>query len=495
MEGVDGSRGGSDNRHNGSQNGGSSRNTSPAEMPNGNDDKNPVVNGAVQPVPDGAPVNGAVPNGFYNRSPINHQTPAPHVNGISPIATPGQSFLQHTPLSEFEDFMRTGRIVAGQDHSPQLMMDWTQIRMPLGFNPTARPDMMVHPDIAMDPAAFVNGSTMMPPPDMQQAFHPMQTQLPTPPTPRLDLTLSDLELYSSAAVFQPQRAHSFSGTSVHDLAAIAAAQDGWSVFRCTPPIPSSSCPRTAKLNLEKLEQSLKNYDGWSTWKPAWEDADLGAGGSVTVIPLHESTRDKLLAITQSFLHKALEIHKEGMSANGSSSSSTGSNFVLLPPARVLEHFLKSYANSFERYYSMTSRGLLDANELMHCYNDKASSLLILMMIAQGAMVVPSSDARWLTGGLTEACRISLFDLIEKNIILSGDPMVLHSALIFTVQAAWSGDKWQMDIAMGQRGMYFAMLRHSGALEARASQPVPTMDPRGNPDVLWSEWIAHEGRSR
>ncbi|KAI7065441.1 transcription factor Cmr1, partial [Hortaea werneckii] len=73
-------------------------------------------------------------------------------------------------------------------------------------------------------------------------------------------------------------------------------------------------------------------------------------------------------------------------------------------------------------------------------------------------------------------------------------IVLHSALLFTVQAAWSGDKWQMDIAMGQRGMYFAMLRHSGSLENR---PVSTsgLDGRGNTDQLWSEWIQNESRSR
>ena len=100
----------------------------------------------------------------------------------------------------------------------------------------------------------------------------------------------------------------------------------------------------------------------------------------------------------------------------------------------------------------------------------------------------------LTGGLTEACRISLFDLIEKNIIMSGDPIVLHAALLFTVQAAWSGDKWQMDIAMGQRGMYFAMLRHSGVLEHRPAQKT-CHDQRPNADHLWSDWIQNESRSR
>ncbi|KAK5148775.1 hypothetical protein LTR04_000525 [Oleoguttula sp. CCFEE 6159] len=430
----------------------------------------------------------------------NSQTP-PAAQVLSPIPTQGTGFVQHTPLSGFEDFMRTNKD-GSEVSSPRFMLEWAPMQMPMGCDAMGRPDMMMATEMGLDVNGMPLGHHGEPMLSMIPEFaQPMPTSLITPiETPKVERAFSDLELGSSAAMFYPNR-HvsnaSTSGAGVPDLGAVIAAQDGWSVFRCTPPIPSSSCPRTAKLNLERLEQSLKNHEGWSTWRPAWDEADFAAGDQVTVMQLHESTRDKLLAITQSFLHKALDIHRDGMTSSprsGESPSSTASNFILLPPARVLEYFLRSYGNSFERYYSLTSRGILDANELMHCYNDKASSLLILMMIAQGAMNIPSVEARWLTGGLTEACRISLFDLIEKNIILSGDPIVLHSALLFTVQAAWSGDKWQMDIAMGQRGMYFSMLRHSGVLEPSHTGPL-AMDQRANPEHIWSEWIQHESRSR
>ncbi|KAH7394731.1 hypothetical protein BKA66DRAFT_606397 [Pyrenochaeta sp. MPI-SDFR-AT-0127] len=94
--------------------------------------------------------------------------------------------------------------------------------------------------------------------------------------------------------------------------------------------------------------------------------------------------------------------------------------LLLPPARVIE------------YYPTSSRGVPDPNDLMQNYNDKTSSLLILMMIAQGAMTIPSIKARWLIGWFTEAYRISLFDMIEKNIIMAGDLIVLRAALLFTI---------------------------------------------------------------
>ncbi|KAJ9647296.1 hypothetical protein H2199_002283 [Coniosporium tulheliwenetii] len=431
--------------------------------------------------PDEKPLTEGQPS-FFEHSPQNVQAQMlPTV--LSPLPTPGNG---------------TGR--EGPEHSsPRFMVEWAQMQMAPGFDAMGRPDMMMAAEMGLDmngiPGPHTDGMmTMMP--ELTHALPPVQTPLATP---RLDGTFSDMELGSSAALFYPHNgnlavAHD---AGVPDLGAIIAAQDGWTVFRCTPPIPSSSCPKTAKLNLERLEQSLRNHESWSSWRPTWDESDFAAGEQVTVMQLHESSRDKLLAITQTFLHKALDIHKEGMSGSPNSNGSplsTATNFVLLPPARVLEYFLRSYANSFERYYPLTSKGMLDANELLQCFNDKASSLLVLMMIAQGAMAIPSVEARWLTGGLTEACRISLFDLIEKNIIMASDPVVLHSALLFTVQAAWSGDKWQMDIAMGQRGMYFAMLRHSGVLEPRHA-PAPRIDPRGGPEGLWNDWIQQESRSR
>jgi len=403
-------------------------------------------------------------------------------------------------MSGYEDFVHSNIARDGPDGaSSPFMMDWAHMQLTNSYGHMGRTDMMIAGDMGLDMSGLPIGAnadgmlTLIP--ELAQALPPVPTPLATP---RVDPgSFSDLEMGSSASIFYPARHGSISDSGVSDLGPIVAAQDGWNCFRCTPIIPPSSCPRTAKLNLQKLEQSLRNHEGWSKWRPAWDDADLTNGEHLTVMQLQESTRDKLLAITQTFLHKALDIHREGGRSSPSglqSPGSTGSNFVLLPPARVLECFLRSYANSFERFFPMTSRGTVDANELMRSYNDKASSLLVLMMIAQGAMVMPSVEARSLTGGLTEACRISLFDVIEKNIIMASDPIVLRSALLFTVQAAWSGDKWQMDIAMGQRGMYFAMLRHSGIMEPQSTPP-PSLTHRATPDTLWNDWVIQEGRSR
>ncbi|OQN98944.1 hypothetical protein B0A48_15290 [Cryoendolithus antarcticus] len=452
-------------------------------------------------IPEGKPpLTAERPRTQHFDQPIMGPSP-PGSKSMSPPTTHG--FVQQAPASSFEDFAHMSQDDSDDGSSPRFMLDWTQVQMPMGFEGVVQPEIIMQPDVAFDPHALHMvhpGHDAMLPIIAEDAtgMAPLVTPIETPEVER---SFSDLELGSSAAMFNPRRNMSLGSEPCNDMGAIIAAQDAWSVFRCTPIVPSSACPKTARMNLERLEQSLKNHEGWSTWSPHWDEADFAGGDHLTVMQLHESTRDKLLAITQSFLHKALDIHRDSTSHYPGQStghltpnSNSGSNFVLLPPARVLEYFLRSYSNCFERYYPLTSRGILDANELMHCYNDRASSLLVLMMIAQGAMNIPDAQARWLTGGITEACRISLFDQIEKNIILSGDPIVLHSALLFIVQAAWSGDKWQMDIAMGQRGMYFAMLRHSGVLDARPSPP-PLPEQRNNVDYVWSEWIQNESRSR
>ncbi|KAL5114383.1 hypothetical protein ACEQ8H_007732 [Pleosporales sp. CAS-2024a] len=481
---------------------------SQSQSPTAAHSRNPSVSQPVQPISDASPEERPLQASslahtppFFDPSASNMLAHVP--SSLSPVPTPVNGmngFMASTPMSGYDDFVRTVRDHSDKETSPHFMLDpWNTMPMGNDFDPMRiDPALMLHMnmDMSMGPPPPEGLLGMIPDMSSAQNFGSVQTPIQTP---HIDESFSDLQIGSSASMFYPSNRHSSIADAGLDLGAIIAAQDGWTVFRCTPSISSSSCPRTARMNLERLELSLRNHEGWSNWSPSWDESDFQQGGQIAVSKLGEATRDKLLAITQSFLHKALDIHKDGTNSASSGESpgsiASGTNFVLLPPGRVLEYFLRSYANSFERYYPTSARGVLDVNELMRNYNDKASSLLILMMIAQGAMNIPSVEARWLTGGFTEACRISLFDLIEKNIIMAGDPIVLRAALLFTVQAAWSGDKWQMDIAMGQRGMYFAMLRHSGILDTRPSASAPHLNGNTTVDMLWQDWMQQEGRSR
>jgi len=422
---------------------------------------------------------------------------------VSPFAAPMNGiseFANAAPMSHYNDFFQAADNSLGTQ-----FMDgpWDSNPMGVGFE-----QMRINTD-RIDPVLSVAGSIdwsrflsqdgcvgMMTTMSPSHGSGPVQSPFQTP---RTEQSFSDLQIGSSATVYPGNRGPSVVDAGIHDLDEIVEAQDSWNVFRCTPSIPHIPCPKTARLILERLELSLKNHESWRNWFPLWQESDFQQGGQILVKRIQESTRDTLLAITQGFLHKALDIHRTSSNSSGSGDSpgshSSGSNFLLLPPARVLELFLVSYTNSCERYYPCSARGILNLNLLMKNYHEQASSsLLILLMIAQGAANIGSIEARWLAGGFTEACRISLFDMIEKDIDMAGNPIVQRAALLFIVQAAWSGDKWQMDIAEGQRFTYLSMLRNTRTFEYR---PVVASQVNGgsSSETLWTDWLKEESQSR
>jgi hypothetical protein len=248
---------------------------------------------------------------------------------------------------------------------------------------------------------------------------------------------------------------SASADEIPEIPVVIAAESAWPLARCTPVMYSGSCPRTAIVHLECLEQMSKHEGAWGALEQSLRRLDWDETILASVVPINPRTRDKMLAITQTFLHKALEIHRGGVkSQTKQQSHSRMLTFLVLPPSDILEYLLRNYVRNLLFFYALVWTGCIDPNEMIQ--NNQATTLLVLLMIAQGASVLHSAEARSLSAGLIETCRISLFDIIEKDIEMCADPTVLRCALLFTLLGAWSGDKWLMDIAMGQRGMYLAV---------------------------------------
>ncbi|KAI1805183.1 hypothetical protein F4811DRAFT_236598 [Daldinia bambusicola] len=282
-------------------------------------------------------------------------------------------------------------------------------------------------------------------------------------------------------------------TTIPEFAVVIAAEAAWPLARCNPPIYSNTCPRTAIVHLECLEKKSQQEGTWNALEQYLEQVEWNSTDMASVIPMTPRTRDNLLAITQTFLHKALEIHRGGVNSPIKSySNSRLMSFLVLPPSKILEYFLRSYVRNLSFFYSLVSAGCVDPNEMLH--NNQVAALLVLLMIAQGASAVPTSEARALSAGLIETCRISLFDIIEKDIEMCADPTALRCALLFTLLGAWSGDKWLMDIAMGQRGMYLSMLKHAGMFEAQPCM-IPTFTSSTNAELQWRSWLHRESQNR
>ncbi|RYP32460.1 hypothetical protein DL767_005224 [Monosporascus sp. MG133] len=291
---------------------------------------------------------------------------------------------------------------------------------------------------------------------------------------------------------------------VPQFEAVIAAEAAWPLARCNPPIYSGTCPRTAIIHLEALEQKSRHEGTWSALEKHLQQVDRDAADFPSVVPIYPRTRDQLLVIAQTFLQKALEIHRGGVNGrNKGQLSPPQPRFVVLPPSHILEYLLRSYIRNLSFFYSLVSTGCVDPNEMVSrgcadstetIQNNIASTLLVLLMIAQGASAVPTAEARALSAGLIETCRISLFDIIEKDIEMCADPIILRCALLFTLLGAWSGDKWLMDIAMGQRGMYLSMLKHAGMFEFQ-SPTIPPFNSSTNVELQWRSWLHREAQNR
>ena len=245
----------------------------------------------------------------------------------------------------------------------------------------------------------------------------------------------------------PLMTTSKSGNSVPEHKAVFAAQDRWSYFQCNPPIDSSPVSKTAKIYLEGLEHALESEYAWQhkDWQPQAIDTLYGGPG-LQVEPFSSYARERFVAVTQAILQKAFDTHHIDSRSQPSTGSTEGKGFITLPPPIVLEYSLKAYVRRSEPYYSCVPAGSLKADELMQGGNAKASCLLLLLMIAQGTAATPTMEARSLSSGLTEACRISLNELLEKDYELIQTLTVLQCGLLCTTVAAWSGDKYQMEVS-------------------------------------------------
>jgi len=275
-----------------------------------------------------------------------------------------------------------------------------------------------------------------------------------------------------------------SGGSSQEFDNAIETEGWWNLARCNKQ-PPSLCQSTAILHLECLERKGLEQGTWRPLEEYLKNGTWDASDMSSVVPLSPVSREQVLAVTQGFLDKALAIHR-GRSRRGGDDF----NYIVLPPSHILEHFLQSYVRSLSVYYPLVAAGRVDPNEMLE--NNKASTLLVLLMIAQGAAAMPVAEAHYLSAGLTETCRISLFDTVEKD-LQPADPIALRCALLFIVLGAWSGDKWLMDTAMGQRGMYMSMLKCAGMMEPQPS--MISIDDSNSREIQWRAWMEKESRNR
>lgn len=237
----------------------------------------------------------------------------------------------------------------------------------------------------------------------------------------------------------------------HMSFAASLVDEDWPCFSCNPPTQRLINPRTGGEYLMRLEKTLENIPTWNIEELLPEVPSC----EVYVNHIEETLRDKLMVIAQGFFSRSRDVHhavlwEANLSRSASRSHANPTGFFILPPTSVLEGFLKIYWFRVEQYLNLFPGKNINLEELIVPHEEKVSSLLILLMIAHGAMGSSNREAHEFSSGLIETCRICIFDVMEKNVELSAHPTMLQCALLYLQASAWSGNKWHMDVSLGSQ---------------------------------------------
>ena len=213
----------------------------------------------------------------------------------------------------------------------------------------------------------------------------------------------------------------------------------WPMFRCTSSSHSAIDPDLGRLYLEGLLQASRASSVSISPNSPQNKGRSESGFDITTT-FDTTTRDKLMGLAQCFLIKGWETHFKG----GSRVSAT----VTLPSLSDLHMYFRSYIQHYEPFYSIYPLPKGDIRGLLEDMEEDISCLMLLLLIAQGALIAhPTSQAKTLALGITEACRIGMLDILEKNVSMSIQPDMLRCILVYLSLASWSGTRWHMDVSL------------------------------------------------
>lgn len=154
-------------------------------------------------------------------------------------------------------------------------------------------------------------------------------------------------------------------------------------------------------------------------------------------------RDRLVAVVQLMLYRALQSRHAASGVDISDSSLLCKGLfgplVVLPPSHILLHFVELYAmriDPTQPYLGLAGSPRVKINDILQVNMSDVGLLLILILIAQGALLADDRYSLILADGLTELCKLAMNDVLERSTI--GDPMVGGIGLQLLSICAWSG---------------------------------------------------------
>lgn len=229
----------------------------------------------------------------------------------------------------------------------------------------------------------------------------------------------------------------------------------------TPSLPTQSVvtPTRSAENVARLGDNYADAAPWSSISTTtWRAQHFKEQEYFENVRLAETTRERMLATAQNFFRLTLD------SLNVNSNPGTrflmadlkrysSSSILMLPPTPILHIYLETFLTSFEPYYPLINKRSFDPNAIASGKHEQLAIVMLLLMIAYGAMRDPAIKARRLSMGLLEICRLTTLHLLDKDNTNPRSMILAECALLSTYQAAFSGDKWLIESSFGQMHQY------------------------------------------
>jgi hypothetical protein len=222
----------------------------------------------------------------------------------------------------------------------------------------------------------------------------------------------------------------------------------WPCFQCNPPFEDEKPSRKPRDFVENLRTCLQNPHDWESRNiQSTSGTKASKSPSVAVRPLTSTARDRLIILLQGILHRGLDATGTPQSGGGGEPHTAKfPTFVMLPSSLVLDHYLQLAFLQDDSYFKLNPGRSFDASQLlMHSDDEEVTGLFILLLVAQGAQYVNTSESRTLTSGLVELGRFIFQDRLDRGDTSPTNPQILHCSLLLLQLTAWSGNLWQMSV--------------------------------------------------
>ncbi|KAF5258792.1 hypothetical protein FOXYS1_10610 [Fusarium oxysporum] len=277
--------------------------------------------------------------------------------------------------------------------------------------------------------------------------------------------------------------------------------DDWNICRCNPASRTTTSVRRGELvtcwigEIDQANMPTMSYE-------AWRNGHFKTEKTVKRLGLSQITRERMLGILQEIFRCALVLYtlpsncqRKGALLYPRSSRRFSSSFPLLPSTSNIHEYIEVFLTNFEPLYPVISKGTLDPNEFVPDSAEETTSLTLFLIIAYGMIRDTNVRHHRLAVGLLDACQLSLMNLVERENRTPRPNMTFLSTSLCTFQAAFSGDKWLMDLSQGLRSMYLGLAKFHSLFERQPPYSAGLAAVHEGLESVWKSWTHMEESSR